>query len=99
MRMLQNNLLVKKLTREQLGKIVLPDSVQPTWFRGKVLGIGVDVKGDIKVGDVIVFLPGPTYLGGEYPIVDDNGSIVIPENYICAIEEPLSSTIGYSPPK
>jgi len=87
MRMLQNNLLVKKLTHEQLGKVILPDSVQPTWFRGKVLGVGTQVKEDIKVGDIIVFLPGPPYLGGEYPIVDDKGSIVIPENYICAIED------------
>lgn len=86
MKMLQNNLLIKKLTREQLGKVILPDSVQPEWFRGKVLGKGPDVKGIIEVGDIIVFLPGPAYLGGEYPVVDDEGSIVIPENYICGIE-------------
>ena len=40
MRMLKSNLLVKKLTKEQLGKVVLPSSVEDEWVRGKVIGVG-----------------------------------------------------------
>lgn len=44
MRMLKNNLLVKKLTKEQLGKVVLPDSVEDEWIRGNVMGVGPDIS-------------------------------------------------------
>ena len=86
MRMLHNNLLVKKLTKEQLGKVLLPESVDDDWHRGKVLKIGSKVEEDIKEGDIIVFLPAPPHLGGEYPAIDVEGNILIPENYVAAIE-------------
>ena len=87
MRPLQKNILVKQLTREQLGKIVLPDSVQDDWFRGKVISVGPAVEGDIKVDDVVIFPPPPPHLGNEYPIVGDEGYIIISENMVLAIED------------
>ena len=44
MKPLQKNIIVKKLTHDQLGKIVLPDSVQDDWFRGKVISVGPNVE-------------------------------------------------------
>ena len=87
MRMLHNNLLVKKLTKEQLGKVVLPDSVADQWFRGRVLKVGGRVEEDINEGDIVVFLPAPPHMGGEYPAIDAEGNILIPESYVAAIED------------
>ena len=44
MRMLKSNLLVEKLTKTQLGKVVLPDSVEDEWVRGKVVGVGPEIS-------------------------------------------------------
>lgn len=82
---LQKNILVRKLTRDQLGKIVMPDSVQDDWFRGKVISVGPDVEGEIKIDDVVIFPPPPPHLG-EYPTVGDEGYIILSENMILAKE-------------
>jgi co-chaperonin GroES (HSP10) len=92
MRVLRDNILVKKLEREQLGKIVLPDSVQDEWSRGEVYGVGPGVysygkliKPDIKVGDIVIF---PSQqMGMSLPPVGDNELLIIPEKMILAIEE------------
>ena len=86
MRILHKGLLIEKLTREQLGKIVLPDSVQDDWFRGGVISIGPDIEQDIKVGDIVIFPPPPPHLG-EYPVIGDDGYIIISENMVLAIED------------
>ena len=86
MKPLHKNLLVKQLTREQLGKIVLPDSVEDDWKRGKVISIGPDIEQDIKVGDIVIFPPPPPHLGA-YPIIGDDGYIIISENMILALED------------
>ncbi|NIT58966.1 MAG: hypothetical protein GWN00_22900 [Aliifodinibius sp.] len=88
MRMLKSNLLVEKLTKEQLGKIVLPDSVQDDWMRGKVVGVGKDTieKGEVKEGDIIIFPPAPPHIG-DYPTIGSKGYIIIPEEYVWAIED------------
>ena len=102
MRMLKSNLLVKKLTKEQLGKVVLPDSVEDEWVRGKVIGVGPEVSTmksvaptlgspamslpQIKIGDVIIFPPLTPY-GNPHPAVGSEGYIIIPETYIWAIED------------
>lgn len=44
MKMLKSNLLVKKLTKEQIGKIVTPDSVEDEWVRGEVMGVGPEIS-------------------------------------------------------
>jgi co-chaperonin GroES (HSP10) len=85
MKMLHNNLLVKKLTKEQLGKILLPDSVDDQWYRGKVIEVGEKVEANIKKEDIIVFLAPPPHVG-DYPSIDNDGNIVIPDTYVCAIE-------------
>lgn len=85
MRMLHNNLLVKKLTKEQLGHIVMPDSVKEEWHRGKVIAVGPKVEG-ISVDDVVVYLAPPPHVG-EFPKVDSKGNVVITDTYICAIED------------
>ena len=86
MRILHKGLLVKKLTREQLGKIVLPESVQDDWLRGKVIKIGSDIEQDISVGDIVIFPPAPPHLG-DYPTVGDEGYIILSENMVLAIED------------
>ncbi len=102
MRMLKSNLLVKKLTKEQIGKIVTPDSVEDEWIRGEVIGVGpevstievitptlgspVDSEPQIKVGDIIIFPPLTPYQN-PHPIVGSDGYIIIPETYVWAIED------------
>jgi len=83
---LHKNILVKKLTREQLGKIVMPDSVGDDWFRGKVIGVGPKVEEDIKEGDIVIFPPPPPHLG-DYPTIGDEGFIILSENMILAKED------------
>lgn len=85
MKPLQKNILVKRLTLDQLGKIVMPDSVQDDWFRGKVISVGPDVEGEIEVDDVVIFPPPPPHLR-EYPTVGDEGYIILSENMILAKE-------------
>ena len=95
MRMLKSNLLVKKLTKEQLGKVVLPDSVEDEWVRGKVMGVGPEIstmvgtstdEPQIKIGDIVIFPPLTPY-GNPHPAVGSEGYIIIPETYIWAIED------------
>ena len=86
MKCLHRNLLIEQLTREQLGKIVLPDSVEDDWLRGKVISVADKVEEDIKEGDVVIFPPPPPHLG-EYPIIGDKGYIIISENMILAKED------------
>ena len=86
MRILHKGLLVEKLTREQLGKVILPDVVEDDWFRGKVISIGPDIEQDIKVGDIVIFPPPPPHLG-EYPTIGDDGYVIIRENMWLAIED------------
>jgi len=85
MRMLKSNLLVKKLTKEQLGKVILPDSVEDEWVRGEVIGIGKEVT-ETDVGEIVIFPPLTPY-GNPHPIVGSDGYIIIPETYIWAIED------------
>lgn len=84
MKMIRNNLLVKRLTKEQLGKIVLPQNVEDEWARGRVIALGRDVVEDIKLDDIVLFPP-KTY-GGDYPTVGVEGCIIIPDNIVWAIE-------------
>ena len=102
MRMLKSNLLVKKLTKDQLGKIVMPDVVEDAWVRGKVIGVGPEIstmevnaptlgsptenEPQIKIGDVVIFPPLTPY-GNPHPAVGSDGYIIIPETYIWAIED------------
>ena len=85
MKMLHNNVLVKKLRKENISTIVMPDIVQDEWHRGEVKGVGPKVE-DIKVGDIVVYLAPPPHVG-EFPKVDLDGNIVITASFICAIED------------
>lgn len=84
MRVLRTNLLVKKLAREQSGAVLVPDSIQDDWVRGEVLSLGPDVKGDIKVGNIVIFPP--FMYGREYPEIGEEGQWIIPEELIWAVE-------------
>lgn len=86
MRPLHKNILIKKLTREQLGNIVLPDSVQDDWLRGRVVSVGPKIEEDIEVGDIAIFPPPHPHLG-EYPVIGDEGYIILSENMILALED------------
>lgn len=86
MKPLHKNILIEKLTREQLGKIVLPDSIQDDWLRGKVISVGPKIEEDIKVGDIVIFPPAPLHLG-DYPVIGDDGYIILSENMILALED------------
>ena len=85
MRMLKDNILVQPLSKEQLGKVVLPDSVEDVWKRGKVIQVGPDVQGNIKPDDILIFPP--FFYGGPYPQVGNDGYIIVQENVIWAIED------------
>ena len=87
MKLLQDNLMVEQLTREQLGKIVLPESVKDSWLRGRVIQRGVGCESEIVEGDLIIFAPAPPHLGGEYPTIGDEGYIIIPEQIVWGIED------------
>ena len=84
MRMLSNNVLLEKLEKPQISSIVMPDSVKEEWHRGKVIAVSSEVK-EINVDDVVIYLAPPPHVG-EFPAVDSLGRIVIPANYICAVE-------------
>lgn len=86
MRPLHKNILTKQLTREQLGKIVLPESVQDDWLRGEVIKLGPDIEQDIMVGDIVIFPPAPPHLG-EYPTIGDEGYLILSENMVLAIDD------------
>lgn len=90
--MLRDNLLVKPLDKEQVGKVVLPDSVQDDWYRGKVISVGPGRNNalgkkepEVKVGDIVVY---PPPFRGIYPtvVVEGEELIILPENDIWAIE-------------
>ena len=92
MRVLRDNILVKKLEKEQLGKVIIPDSVEDDWSRGEVYGVGPGVyqngkliAPDLKVGDIVVF---PSQqMGMSLPPVGDDELLIIPEKMILAVEE------------
>jgi len=86
MRPTYKNIIVEKLTKEQLGKIVLPDSVEDDWKRGRVISVGPKVEEDINEGDVVIFPPAPPHLG-DYPTIGDEGYIIISENMVLALED------------
>lgn len=86
MKPLHKNLLIEQLTREQLGKIVLPDSVEDDWKRGRVISVGPKVEENINEGDIVIFPPPPPHLG-EYPVIGDEGYIIISENMVLAKED------------
>lgn len=92
MKMLRNNILVEKLSKEQRGAILMPDNVKDDWQRGKVVGIGSGttmfgnkVEMEVEVGDIIVFPPSPY---GSYPtiIVDGYERIILTEDAVWAVE-------------
>ena len=80
------NIIVKQLSKDQLGKIVMPDVVQDVWLRGKVIRVGPKVEEDINEGDIVIFPPAPPHLG-DYPTVGNDGYIIISENMILALED------------
>ena len=80
------NIIVKQLSKDQLGKIVMPDVVQDVWLRGKVIRVGPKVEEDINEGDIVIFPPAPPHLG-DYPTVGDDGYVIISENMILALED------------
>jgi len=88
MKPLHDNIFIEQLTKEQLGKIVLPDSVQDDWLRGRVISVGPKIKEDIKAGDIVIFPPAPPYSPyfGQYPIMGNDGYILINEGMILAKE-------------
>ena len=103
MRMLKSNLLVKPLTKEQLGKIVMPDSVDfDEWSRGEVMAVGPEMSTMENVAPTlgsptvslpqikigdIVIFPPVTPYGSPHPKVGIDGYVIIPETYVWAIED------------
>jgi len=93
MKMLRDTILVRKIAKEKTSKIVMPDTIQDDWWRGEVKEIGKGaydnngnrIKPEVKVGDIVVFLP-PKY--ETYPVVNVDGCecYILAERYIAAIE-------------
>jgi len=96
MRVLRDNLLVKELEREQLGKVILPNSIPDDYSRGEVVAVGpgdIDTAGnrielDVKIGDIVVYPPAPPQMG-RYPTVNVGGEslVIFPERLVWAVEE------------
>lgn len=88
MKMLRNNILVKELSKEQLGKIVLPQNVKDDdWLRGRVICIGPEVD-DLVVGDIIIYPPMPPGMGGMLTIsVDGVAHILLNNKVALAVED------------
>lgn len=94
MKMLRNNVLVKKLNKEQIGKILTPESVRDDWYRGKVVAVGDGmfkpdgdrIASELSAGDIVVFPPS-NYSDG-YPSITVNGEecIIMNEQNIWGIE-------------
>lgn len=94
MKMLRNNVLVKKLNKEKTGKVVMPDFVKDDWYRGKVLAVGKGmftpdgerIPNEVKKGNIVIFPP-PQY-SPNYPtiVVDGEECIVMNEANIWGIE-------------
>lgn len=93
MRVLRDNVLVKKLEKSQLGNIIIPETIEDEWYRGKVIGVGKGVHAltgelippDVKVGDIVIF---PPPMGTSYPAIsaDSEECLIIPEKFIYAVE-------------
>ena len=86
MRMLHKNLLIKQLSKEQLGKVILPDVVEDDWLRVKVINVGPAVESGIEVDDIIIFPPAPPHLGA-YPTIGEKGYVIISDNMALGIED------------
>jgi chaperonin GroES len=92
-KMLKDTVLVKKIAKEQTSNILMPDSVVDDWERGEVMAVGKGaydmnqkrVKMEVKVGDIVIFLPAKY---SAYPIVNVDGEecIILSESNIAAIE-------------
>ena len=93
--MLRDNILVKQMTKKQLGSIIMPEnSIEDDWLRGKVIAVGPGLleKGkrvptDCQVDDVVVIpqMPG----GGRHPCVNIDGEehIIFNDKFVWAIED------------
>ena len=85
MRMLKNNILIRPIYESQAIKIASQKEMVDDFMRGTVVVVGNHVSEDVKVDDVILFLP---LSEGHFPttIVDNEELSIVPEHLIWAIE-------------
>ena len=88
LKVLNNNILIKKNTQNTFGNLLLPESSSDNFFKGIIvnLGTGKKEKGEIvnfhvKIGDEVLF---PKYKGHEIKL-NNNTYVVLSEDEIIAI--------------
>lgn len=91
-RMLKDTVLIKKVAKEQVGALVMPESIKDDWERGEVVAVGSGrwdgekyVALEVEVGDVVIYLPSRM---GSFPVVNVDGEdcIILSETNIAAVE-------------
>lgn len=88
-KVIDDKILVKKISQQKFGNLLLPDNGADSFLRGIVCGLGTgkkDAKGEAmpfstKIGDEVFF---PKYKGYELRI-EDASYVVLPEDEIIAI--------------
>lgn len=78
-------IVVKRLTKDQVGSIIMPESVKKTSLEGEVVETGKECE-FVKTGDKIIF---GRYSGFELPLDGDyKGCLVMNEEDILARMNP-----------
>lgn len=90
LKVIKNKILVKKLSQQKFGSLLLIDSASDSYCKGLVCGLGEGIKDDkgnitlfsVKIGDEILF---PKYKGYEVRLNDENYVILTEEEIIAII--------------
>lgn len=94
-RMLKDNLLVKPVPREQIGQIILPNSVPDDWCRGVVRAVGPGLPNfqgeivpvDIAIGEIVIYPPSRMEVGYPTVLVQGENLIILPYQLVWGVEE------------
>lgn len=89
LKVLGNNILIKKINQQKFGSLLLPENSNDNFIKGTVIGLGSgkkDSKGElidftVKIGDEVLF---PKHKGNEIRI-DEIPYLVLAEDEIIAI--------------
>lgn len=81
---LGSRVLVKVITdgvkTPDSGLVVAPTSVNPSYFKGEVTGLGEKVEVDVQVGDKVCFVKyGYEDMGDDLYLVEENSLLAIYE--------------------
>lgn len=83
LKVIGKKILIKKLSQQKFGNLLLIDSASDSYHKGVVCDLG-DGTFSVKVGDEVLF---PKYKGNEIRLNDEN-YVVLTEEEIIAIMKP-----------